>query len=301
MSDKLNDKIVLLNERSGHVEKLVNELSTGGFFKYSYSKDMFKIFGLNLLMCVFLAPLVVVYYKYMVATSAFNATLPSNSSVGMGFVYWAGLQEYSTSVLNGYSSKFWLLTIPCITCFGFALAGGLCVLRDAFWTGRVKVFKTFFKGIYECGLVVVIGIAVIAAALCGIMELNMAIANLAVALKVLINIALWIVFALFVTYCFTLFSVTATYKQSLGVNMRTAWGIMFKYITSTLFNVVMTFVPVYLVLLLGKTTFWILLAVLILMIGLFYIPLVWQTHMMKIFSIYHPVEKKVTKRKKAYN
>jgi len=81
------DNVVLENERSQGVEKLVNELTTFKFFKYIYAKSMFKMFGLNLLMCLFLIPLLVVYYKYIMSMSAVTSTMSLNASVGLRFSY----------------------------------------------------------------------------------------------------------------------------------------------------------------------------------------------------------------------
>ena len=62
----------------------------------------------------------------------------------------------------------------------------------------------------------------------------------------------------------------------------------------------MSLAPIFIVLLFGNSQLFIVIIVLIAMIGMYYVVLVWQTHMMKIFSIYHPVEKKVVKHKKQY-
>ncbi len=295
-----NENIILQNERSGHVEKLVNELSTFKFFQYVYSKDMFKVFGMNILMCIFLIPLIYIYYNFTLSTAAFNSSIPSNGSLGLGFTYWAGLTEYAANVLNGFSTKFWLYSIPSLCAFSLAFAGGICIIRDAFWTGRIKVFKPFFVGIYQCGLVVFVGFAFISSALFGLMQLNIFAASLPSFASVVLQIAAWIIFALVCIYLFMLFSVTATYKQDISASIKTAWTLMWKYFISTLVAFVMSLVPIFLLLIFGKGQLQIIMVVVLLMIGIFYIVLVWQAHMMKIFSIYHPVEKKVIKRKKQY-
>ncbi len=295
-----NENIVLQNERSSHVEKLVNELSTFKFFQYVYSKDMFKIFGMNLLMCIFLVPLIYIYYQYTLDTSAFNSTIPANGSLGLGFTYWAGLTAYAKNMLNGFSTKLWLYSIPSLCAFSLAFAGGICIIRDAFWTGRIKVIKPFFIGIYQCGLIVFVGFAILSSALFGLIQLNIFAATLSSFGGVSLQIIAWIIFALICIYLFTLFSVTATYKQGFLDSIKTAWALMWKYFVSTLINFLISLVPIYLLLIFGGGQLQIIMAVIFLMIGLFYIVLVWQSHMMKIFSIYHPVEKKVIKRKKQY-
>ena len=139
------DNVVLENERSQGVEKLVNELTTFKFFKYIYAKSMFKMFGLNLLMCLFLAPLLVVYYNFIMKMSAVTSTMSLNASVGLGFSYWVGATEYYQTAVNSLKSTFWLLAIPSITATSIAFAGGIAVVRNAFWTGELNVSKNFYK------------------------------------------------------------------------------------------------------------------------------------------------------------
>ncbi len=295
-----NDNVVLENERSQGVEKLVNELTTFKFFKYLYAKNMFKMFGLNLLMCIFLVPMVILYYKYLINYTAFYSTIATNSSIGLGFSYWSGITQYSTMVLNDLQSTFWLWAILSITVTSFAFAGGICVLRNAFWSGELCVSKNFYKGIYQCGIVAFIGFAIVSGAICGLQHLNIAMANTSEFLSILVNIVLWIFIGLLCMFVFALTSVMATYKQSFGVSIKTTLAIIKKYFISTVLNFLMSLAPIFIVLLFGNSQLFIVIIVLIAMIGMYYVVLVWQTHMMKIFSIYHPVEKKVVKHKKQY-
>ena len=300
ISKRTTDGVLLENERSQGVEKLVNELSTYKFFKYLYGKNMFKMFGMNLLMCIFLIPLIILYYNYFIDVIAFQSTLPISSTVGLGFAYWSGLQQYVTQVSNTLSSEFWMWAMLAICATSFAFAGGICVIRNAFWTGELYVSKNFYKGIYQCGLIAFVGFAILSVAICGLQHLNFVLANIPQVWSVLINIVLWVVVVLFAMLVFVLTSVTATYKQSFGVNFKTSLAIIKKYFISTILNFLMSLMPLFILLLLGNSQLFVLIIVIIAMIGMYYVVLVWQTHMMKIFSIYHPIEKKVVKRKKQY-
>ena len=293
------DDVVLENERSQGVEKLVNELTTFKFFKYIYAKSMFKMFGLNLLMCLFLIPLIVLYYNFIMEISALNGTISLNASVGLGFSYWSGASEYFATASNTVKSTFWLWSIPAITVTSIAFAGGIAVVRNAFWTGELNVSKNFYKGIYECGLVAFVGFAIITGAVCGLQHLNFIFVDTPV-VATIVNIFAWIIIALIGMFVFTLSSVIVTYKQTFAVSVKTTIAIIKKYFLSTLLNFVMSLMPIFVVLLFGTSQLVIIVIVLIAMIGMYYVALVWQTHMMKIFSIYHPVEKKVVKHKKQY-
>ena len=294
------DNVVLENERSQGVEKLVNELTTFKFFKYIYAKSMFKMFGLNLLMCLFLIPLLVVYYNFMINMSAVTSTMSLNASVGLGFSYWAGATEYYQTAVNSLKSTFWLLAIPSITVTSVAFAGGIAVVRNAFWTGELNVSKNFYKGIYQCGLVAFIGFAVIASAICGLQHLNFVLATLPSFVSIIINVVAWCLIAFIGVVIFVLTSVIVTYKQTFAVSIKTTFAIIRQYFLSTVLNFIMSLMPIFVVLLFGTSQLFIIVIVLIGMIGMYYVALVWQTHMMKIFSIYHPVEKKIVKHKKQY-
>jgi len=294
------DEIILENERSQGVEKLVNELTTFKFFKYIYAKSMFKMFGLNLLMCLFLIPLIVLYYNFIMEVWALNNTLSLNASVGLGFSYWHGAAEYFNTASNSIKSTFWLWAVPAITATSIAFAGGIAVIRNAFWTGELNVSKNFYKGIYECGLVTFVGFLIVTAAVCGLQHLNFVLSTLPTFVSIIVNVFGWIIIAMLGVFVFSLSSVMVTYKQTFLVSIKTTLAIIKKYFLSTVLNFIMSLMPIFIVLLLATSQLVIIVIVLVAMIGMYYVALVWQTHMMKIFSIYHPVEKKVIKHKKQY-
>ncbi len=295
------DHVVLENERSQGVTKQVNELSTGKFFKYLYAKSMFKMFGLNLLMCLFLIPMVILYYRFTLQSMSIANTIPYNGSLGIGFAFWKGASEYAVATGNSLLSSFWLWAILGICATSFAFAGGICVIRNAFWTGELSVSKNFYKGIYQCGLVAFVGFALIGGAICGIVHLNFVMADWSKFLAVVVNIVLIAATVFLAIFVFVLTSVESTYRQPFGTSVKTSFAIIKKYFISTVLNFVMALIPIALVLWLINSALIIIVIVLALMIGMYYIVLVWQTHMMKVFSIYHPVEKIVTKRKKHIN
>lgn len=70
------NKIVLKNERNGHVNKLVNELGSWGFFKVIYRNDMLKILGMNILMLILFVPVGYLAYRYLIQVSQFTSRLP---------------------------------------------------------------------------------------------------------------------------------------------------------------------------------------------------------------------------------
>ena len=79
------NKIVLKNERNGHVNKLVNELGSWGFFKVIYRNDMLKILGMNILMLILFVPVGYLAYRYLIQVSQFTSRLPVGNAIGFGY------------------------------------------------------------------------------------------------------------------------------------------------------------------------------------------------------------------------
>ncbi|MBR1954931.1 MAG: hypothetical protein IKA29_03310, partial [Clostridia bacterium] len=111
---------------------------------------------------------------------------------------------------------------------------------------------------------------------------------LTVVLVVLMCIALLFVAAYLLILC----SVAVTYKQSLGTNLRDAWLLLWLNILPNLIHVLFAILPVVLYLITAGGMLQGMVMVFILMFGGMYVPLVWQSHMMRTFALFHPVETK---------
>ena len=111
---------------------------------------------------------------------------------------------------------------------------------------------------------------------------------LTIVLAVLMCIALLFV----VAYLLILCSVAVTYKQSVGANLRDAWLLLWLNIAPNLIHVLFAILPVLLYLLTSGGMLQGLVMAFIMMFGGMYVPLVWQSHMMRTFALFHPVEAK---------
>ena len=296
--EKENNKIILKNERSGHVKKLVNELGSWGFFKVIYRNDMLKIIGLNLMLLILFAPAIFLGYRYTSQVAQFTARLPVSNAIGFGFAPWFSVAA-ELARLSGIAMTellLWMLVASVIV--GISVAGGMAVIRDSFWTGRLKIFKAFGRGILENGLACIVCFVLFVGCINGIYHASVAMRAIPQWASILIQIVMWLVLAFFMLYMMTFLSVNSSYKQSIGRNMKSAWNILMRYIVSTLFKFVIAAIPVILLIVTFGAQLFALAIVAMAMIGFFYIIFVWQSHMMIIFSIYNPVEKiKIVKRK----
>lgn len=292
------NKIVLKNERNGHVNKLVNELGSWGFFKVIYRNDMLKILGMNILMLILFVPVGYLAYRYFMQVSQFTSRLPVGNAIGFGYAPWLGVGAEISRLTNLAMSELLLWMLAAGAVVGLSVAGGMAIIRDSFWTGRLKVFKAFGRGIVENGVACVVCFVLLVGCVNGIYHASVAMRAFPAWASVLLQVVMWLALAFLTLYVMTFLSVNSTYKQSVGVNLKSAWHILMRYIVSTIFKFIIALLPVALLLLtFGNVIFSFVIAVFSIF-GFFYVIFVWQSHMMIIFSIYNPVEKiKIVKRK----
>ena len=99
-------------------------------------------------------------------------------------------------------------------------------------------------------------------------------------------------------YLLVLCSVAVTYKQSVGANLRDAWLLLWLNTVPNIIHVILAVLPVGLYLITAGGMLQGMVMVFIIMFGGIYFPLVWHSHMMRTFALFHPVETK-KKNKKA--
>ena len=286
-------KIALENERCGHVTKRLNRLNTWKFFQVLYRENMWRVFGFNILVLLLIAPIFVMMFISTQKVLELQQTLPTigdqfstGAWVGVDSVFQS--QKFQLEVQYG-----WLMVAVSIVA-SLILCGCFAVIRDSFWTGKlatVGVLRSFVMGIKASFLYALVSEAIIAFAVFGILTfINAQIVApwLTIVLAVLMCIALLFV----VAYLLILCSVAVTYKQSVGANLRDAWLLLWLNIAPNLIHVVFAILPVLLYLLTSGGMLQGLVMAFIMMFGGMYVPLVWQSHMMRTFALFHPVEAK---------
>lgn len=295
-------KIALENERCGHVTKRLNRLNTWKFFQVIYRENMWRVFGFSLLILLLLVPVFVMLIISSVQVNQLQATLPT---VGGSFSTgaWIGVEQVFAQQKLQVQTIYGLYTVAVSLVSSLILCGGFAVIRDAFWTGKlstVGVLRSFFMGIKASFLYAFVSEVIIALSLFDIIIFaNWAtgvMANwLVVVCVVLMSILLW-----FITcYLLILCSVSVTYKQSFSANLRDAWLLMWLNILPNLLHVLFALIPVALYLITMGGMLQSIVMVLIFMFGGMYVPLVWQSHMMRTFALFHPVETKKKNKKSA--
>ena len=300
-------KIRLNNERNSHVTKRLNRLSTWKFFKVIYRENIWRMFGYNFLMLLCLAPIFIVSIMGSFNVSGIEHTLPLYNGIGFSTGAWVGdynVNEHLAALIrvsNRVTGAWMVLSALLVS---LILSGGFAVIRDAFWTGKlsaVGVFKSMWKGIKANILYAFVSTAIIASSIFGIYQLFIYISQILniLWLAIVLPVLLSLIDLFVVMYLLILCSVSVTYKQSVYENMDDAWRLLWLNVLPNLLHLIFALIPIVLYILLGNTIIGQLLLIILLMFGGLYFPLVWQTHMMKTFALFHPIEVKKKKQLKA--
>lgn len=282
-------KIKLEGERSSHLNKRLNRLSTAKFFGVLYRVNMGRMLLVNFMILLCCVPAYYVYIQAVTAVYNLTVALPTYSAFGASSGMWVDVYSYigtaSASIYQSYLVWF-ALAVLMLT---FVLSGVFGILRDAFWLGNMKVFSSFGRGVKAN-----IGYAFFSSVVIAGMGYGIVYAywfvypTLATWLGIIMLVAMALAFIFITIFLFILCSVTVTYKQSVGRSIADSWNLFMLNIMPSIFRFCMAMLPIVLVLV--SSTLATLVVVIMLMVGLFYIPFVWQTYMMQVFALFHPVE-----------
>lgn len=295
-------KIQLANERSQHVTKRLNRLSTWGFFKVLYRDNLFRLFGFSLLMIVLMVPMFFTIYKGEVNLIALQQNLPLLNDIGFSTGFWSGVSDQYTTSVQAVNNQTVVTTCLYALLLAIMFSGGFAVIRDAFWTGKfstVGIFPSMWKGLKSSLLYAIVSVAVIAASICGLYFFyTWASVIMPLWLAIVLLVLLCIVDLFVVTYACIVCSVSVTYKQSVARTLDDSWRLLWLNVLPNIIHLVLALLPIPLYFLFTGflQSFYI---VFLLMFGGMYFPLVWQTHMMKTFALFHPVEARKKNGKKS--
>ena len=289
-------KIRLDNERNEHVTKRLNRLSAWKFFRVLYRESLGRLFGFSLLMILCLAPLFAMLVLGSINLSGLEQTLPTLNSFGFSTGVWSSVADYYNHQAMQSRIQTALFAVSASLLFSITLSGGLAVMRDAFWTGKlstVGVFKSMWKGIKANIAYAFISNLIIAASVFGIYVFCVwGQIALPVWATVIVAIVLSILAMFLCTYLMILCSVSVTYKQSVFENLDDSWRLLWLNILPNIIHFLVALLPVPLYFVFRGSMLQMIYLTIILMFGGMYFPFVWQTHMMKTFALFHPVEVK---------
>ena len=282
--------IKLENERSTHLTKRLNRLSGWQFFKVLYRDSMGKMMLSNFLLLLALTPLAVaVVYFYVQINNALHA-LPYYNTLGSGNGIWTGVYEHFQTVQANYVDQGLLWGLLAFLGVSLIFSGGFGIIRDSFWTGKIKIFKPFASGFKGGILYALATSAIIGGGIYGIVVFCLK-SNLKLWLIITLAILMALVLLVVACYLFILCSVAVTYKQSFAQNVKDSWRLLWLNPAPNFIHEIIMLLPlplVYFAMSAGQLLMFVV-YMFVFFIGAFYLAFVWQTHMMKTFALFHPV------------
>lgn len=292
-------KIKLNNERNEHVNKRLNRLNTWQFFKVLYRENIMRLFGFSLLMILFIVPIAVMVVLGSFNNSQLSMTLPQLNGFGFSTGVWDGMHDYYAQMSFRNNLYTGLYCVAASLLCSLIFSGGFAVIRDAFWTGKlsaVGVLKSFGKGVKASILYALVTDIILAFSVFGAYQFYVwAITVMPLWVAIILLVLICIVIMFVAIYLFILCSVATVYKQSVADNLDDAWRLMWLNILPNIIHFLLTLIPIALYFAFSNSALFTIMLVLLLMFGGMYVPLVWQTHMMKTFALFHPVEVKKKK------
>ena len=287
------NNVLLDNERNEHLVKRLNRLSGWKFFLVLWRNNMGRVLLINWMVIIFTLPIIASNIWNGMMVSELKTTLPYYGSFGMGTGAWTSvITEYNSRVM-AFNQQTALLCLGGSIVLSLVLSGVFAIIRDSFWIGQLRILRPFGMGIKANFLYAFISTIVIAGSVYGIVQFywwsSVALSSwLAITLTVVLSLI-----AMFVAmFLFILCSVSVTYRQSVGQNLKDSWKLMWLNPLPNIFHFVASMLPVILIFWIGvdgSSLIGMLLLMFMLMVGAFYVPFVWQTFMMRTFALFHPV------------
>lgn len=283
--------IKLENERSTHLTKRLNRLSSWSFFKVLYRETMGRMLLTNLLLVLCFVPIIVIVLLYASAVAEYQYMLPLMNTLGVGQNAWVASTQLFEIQKTALFDEYLLWSVLGFLAFSVMLSGGFAVVRDAFWTGKIRVFAPFADGLRSNFFYALVSTGLIGLMVYRVIRFYIEMSLLIpLWLAIVLTVQISMVFAFAVMYLLILCSVTVTYSQSFVQNLKDSWLLLWMNVLPNIFRLIVMAIPVVAYFVLSALISFVL--VFMLMVGAFYFAFVWQTHMMKTFALFHPVESK---------
>ena len=275
-------------ERSELIAKIENNTGAWRFFSYLYNSSMFRVLGLQFLMLLFIIPTVFVILWQSTQLMGLTSQLPVGNTFGLAISPWFGLDEYITSNTNAISQAMYLWLLIAIPFVTLTCSGGFAVVRDAYWTGKIRVCKSFASGIKQTGLkflpfTVLFALGMMASYYLGILTqewsgfLRGCVSAIVLAFLILVLLV-----------GFVYVGTSTLYKESVKQGLKNAINFTLRHFVSHLVCLIFTLLPVILLIFSGSmgSLFSSMFIILFIMFGMIWVSLVWMIHIIRSTAPY---------------
>lgn len=196
--------------------KLGYEVFMGNFMKF---------LGLNIIMLLFMAPLLILLFIRTTTIYSNAASSPFSANMGVGYFPFASMLGLEESIIYGANYNFFMWMPFAALVLGVGISGGMYVTRNLCWGENVPVIKTFFQGIKKNLLSILASVAIysiiLAASAMLISKIDLTIAVGGSAWYfVLAKIALYVLIAFSTLHFLAMCSITVTYMGNFFLQMK---------------------------------------------------------------------------------
>jgi len=230
---------------------------------------------------LFIIPTVFVILWQSSQLAALTSQLPYSASFGLGIMPWFGLGEYIQSNTALITQNMYLLLLVAIPVMTVAFSGGFAVVRDAYWTGKLRVCKSFFKGVKQTGLKFLPFMLVFALGFMGEYYLSLATQSLAPWLQTAISAVVIVLLVIVLMFGFIYLGTSTLYKESVAQGLKNAFNFMRRQFFMHLISFLFAMLPVILIIFAGGSVIGSMIVILFIMFGMIWISLVWMIHMIR--------------------
>ena len=275
-------------ERSELVSKIENNTGAWRFFSYLYNSAMFRVLGLQFLMLLFIIPTIFVILWQSTQLLGLTSQLPVANTFGLGISPWFGLDEYITSNTSAISQTMYLLLLVAIPFVTLTFSGGFAVVRDAYWTGKIRVCKSFVTGVKQTGLKFLPFTFVLALGLMGTYYLGVATMGWANWIRTGISVIFLAILIIVALVGFVYVATSTLYKESVKQGLQNAINFTFRNFVSHLFSLAFAMLPIILLIFSGSmgALFSSCVIILFIMFGMIWVSLVWMIHIIRSTAPY---------------
>ena len=288
-----------------------NKVTTG---RWSYGMDVFrsnftKLIGLNLIMLIFIAPIVYFLFVRYASQISYATLSPFTANVGVGYAPvtdLVGLEQSITFLVN--RDFFWKLPLLSVW-LSVGLSGGMFIMRNICWGEDASLFKDLITGIRRHFFAVLIATILISLIVSSVFIAISYIDYLGAIVGgktwyQIVLIVLMIIAAVFACiWYFNVLSLTMAFKTDLFTLFKDGFVLSYSLLPLNVFYLVFAALPFGL-LMLGSS--FIMLGILALvMIGMSYTMLVWTNYSHWVFdkfiygsikSVYRPTEEEIKRK-----
>ena len=270
-------------ERSELITKIENNTGGWRFFSYLYNSSMFRVLGLQFLMLLFIIPTIFVILWQSSQLLALTSQLPVANTFGLGISPWFGLDEYITSNTNAISQAMYLWLLVAIPVATLTFSGGFAVVRDAYWTGKLRVCKSFFTGVKQTGFKFLPFTFVLALGLMGTYYIGVATMGLPNWIRTGISVIILAILIIVALVGFVYVATSTLYKQPVKQGLQNAINFTFRNFVSHLFCLAFSMLPIILLIFSGSmgALFSSMVIILFIMFGMIWVSLVWMIHIIR--------------------